>query len=463
MYKIGRRALDGALMFTGLQTAFTSFRFGTDGDEERVVIDSSGRVGIGTTSPGSYSANNLVVANTGGGAGITIATSTSDYGRIFFADGTSGNAAYRGVIQYNHSDDSLQFKTADSEAFRIDSSGRLGLGTTSPDDVLDVRSGAAGFSQFVHASGQGGIRIAGTGASSDANLVFSNNHTSGISDEFTIQMNGATDDLLFISGGPGGTERVRITEEGKVGIGTSTPAQALTNASAGTAITLTTGVAPQYRLNGTATDNDDDDRAIFGLATAAANFFNTSAAGDAVLRTTNGGNLLFGEGTTERMRITSDDFVRLASGTGGIQFRGDTAAANALDDYEEGTFVPAIIRETSAPTISYTYRTGSYVKIGRLVLVYFDITISSISGGLGRHSVSNLPFATATDSNSGGYGSPQFRASTAFNLDARLNSTSAFHDTTTIDLLYMNNSGSEVDITVGAGRITGWSVYMTNA
>ena len=43
---------------------------------------------------------------------------------------------------------------------------------------------------------------------------------------------------------------------------------------------------------------------------------------------------------TERMRITSDAYVRLASGTGGIQFNGDTAAANALDDYEEGTWTP---------------------------------------------------------------------------------------------------------------------------
>jgi hypothetical protein len=45
---------------------------------------------------------------------------------------------------------------------------------------------------------------------------------------------------------------------------------------------------------------------------------------------------------TEQLRITSDRYVRLASGTGGIQFNGDTAAANALDDYEEGTWSPVI-------------------------------------------------------------------------------------------------------------------------
>jgi hypothetical protein len=47
---------------------------------------------------------------------------------------------------------------------------------------------------------------------------------------------------------------------------------------------------------------------------------------------------------TEAMRITSDAYVRLAAGTGGIQFGGDTAAANALDDYEEGTWTPTITR-----------------------------------------------------------------------------------------------------------------------
>jgi hypothetical protein len=107
------------------------------------IIDSSGRLGVGTTTPGSYSANNLVVANTGGGAGITIATSTSDYGRIFFADGTTGNAPYRGVIQYDHANDALEFKTADSAAVYIDSSQRVGVGTTSPDERLHVSGNIA--------------------------------------------------------------------------------------------------------------------------------------------------------------------------------------------------------------------------------------------------------------------------------------------------------------------------------
>lgn len=32
--------------------------------------------------------------------------------------------------------------------------------------------------------------------------------------------------------------------------------------------------------------------------------------------------------------------IRMASGSGGTQFSGDTAAANALDDHEEGAFTP---------------------------------------------------------------------------------------------------------------------------
>jgi hypothetical protein len=159
------------------------------------------------------------------------------------------------------------------------------------------------------------------------------------------------------------------------------------------------------------------------------------------------------DGGTERARVTSN----------GLTFNGDTAAANALDDYEEGTFTPAINRQSSAPTVSYSYRSGSYVKIGKLVLIYFDLNMTANSGGSGRYRITGLPFSTATDNLSGGYGSPQFRESSAFNSDARQNNTSAFHSDSLIQLLYMNNSGNETDIGVSTGRITGWSVYMTNS
>ena len=71
----------------------------------RFDIDTSGNVGIGTTAPGDYNAvgNKLVVANTSGNSGITIASGTSGYGALYFADGTSGTAEYMGGVEYNHS------------------------------------------------------------------------------------------------------------------------------------------------------------------------------------------------------------------------------------------------------------------------------------------------------------------------------------------------------------------------
>jgi hypothetical protein len=95
----------------------------------------------------------------------------------------------------------------------------------------------------------------------------------------------------------------------------------------------------------------------------------------------------------EVARITSDKYVRLASGTGGIQFNGDTAAANALDDYEEGDWTPVFQGGTTAGTYTYNTQSGRYIKVGKQVTVWCTLVdITASSAGTGDMYVSGLPF-----------------------------------------------------------------------
>jgi hypothetical protein len=103
-------------------------------------------------------------------------------------------------------------------------------------------------------------------------------------------------------------------------------------------------------------------------------------------------------GGAEALRITSDKYLRMAASTGGIQFNGDTAAANALDDYEEGTFVPGVIGADTAGTVTYGFQLGRYTKIGRVV--FFDINIGWEDGasGVGQLVITGFPFLSKNDS-----------------------------------------------------------------
>jgi len=122
-----------------------SFHTATDASlSEAMRIDSSGNVGIGTASPSSYYSDNLVVSAPSEG-GITLAsTNTTNGNYLAFADGTSGDARYRGLVGYNHNVDSLLFYSAGAERMRINSSGNVGIGTTSPARNLHVYKASSG-------------------------------------------------------------------------------------------------------------------------------------------------------------------------------------------------------------------------------------------------------------------------------------------------------------------------------
>ena len=118
------------------------------GTNDYFVVDTSGKVGIGTDSPSSYTyGSNLAIKNTGS-VGITIQSDTTGASAIQFADGDSGAAQYRGGIDYYHSANvngaayysRMDLRTNGAQRITILGSGNVGIATTSPDAKLDVQS-----------------------------------------------------------------------------------------------------------------------------------------------------------------------------------------------------------------------------------------------------------------------------------------------------------------------------------
>ncbi len=123
--------------------------FGTNA-LDRLRIDSSGRLLIGTTTEGAANeAEDVTIAGTGE-VGITLRSTNSGGGRIYFSDGTSGTSEYAGYQIYNHSSNAMIFGTNATERMRINSSGNIGIGKSPVDTnafsrALDITgtSGAA--------------------------------------------------------------------------------------------------------------------------------------------------------------------------------------------------------------------------------------------------------------------------------------------------------------------------------
>jgi hypothetical protein len=202
---------------------------------ERMRIDSSGNVGIGTSSPSSYPVAPELVVDTGVSGGITVVSDSTSggYGGVFFADGTTGNEQYRGFIQYNHNNsgsiDDLILGTVGTERLRIDSSGSVGIGTQAPAQPLHVLSSTAltaGVARFQYSGGNDYevIRVESLG-NNDAHIGFFADGDTNYYGGFGIDYSDAgkfklQSDNLFV----GGSTLMTWTRDGSVGIGTTSPA-----------------------------------------------------------------------------------------------------------------------------------------------------------------------------------------------------------------------------------------------
>ena len=409
---------------------------------ERMRIDSSGNVMIGTQTAGEATADNFTIA-TSGHTGMTIRSGTTAESNIFFADGTTGNAQYRGMVRYFHNADALAFNTSAVERLRIDSNGNVGIGTTSPAVNLDVSASSGTAQIYVRntaTSGEAALGVQGKNSSGTTRTMlvkYDNNDSFRFATAQAVPLSFSTSDVIRLTvnsdGNVGiGTGAINVAPTAKLHIieGTSTPAQIIKS-----------GTSTNQNVHIKLLNDNEAGELVFGVFGSSASTFGNITAGDGVVSSNQeiclnsqnaSGVIKFGVGSTpnEKMRIDSsgrvgigttspsaglhisttvqgldvttsnavvsefkgsggaggylafqmgdnganigylgdsgqlvstggtNDFLALRADNGiefaigtarevrvdsdGIKFGSDTAAANALDDYEEGTFTPHV-------------------------------------------------------------------------------------------------------------------------
>jgi hypothetical protein len=261
---------------------------------------------------------------------------------------------------------------SNATAITIDSSERVLIGTDSGDAFNDdamlrlQRQGDRVFQSFK------------VDADQEAAIFFGD-----VDDdvECGIQYQAANRNLIFSTGN--NAEALRIISTGEVGIGI-TPVAHYTGYKAldiGTAMSLFSNSGGTNVA--TMTNN--------GYLNSGASQWTYKVTDEATMYSQVHGDHRFSTAASGSAgaAITWSEKVRIQA-AGGISFNGDTAAANALDDYEEGSFTPTFSSSNSTAT-------GSYTKIGNQVTVHFRvISTGGLPSGGSQVQVGNLPFTIAS-------------------------------------------------------------------
>ena len=332
------------IMNNKADTANIIYRTGTNtivgNNADALVIQDGGNVGIGTTSP----QRNLTIYASSGNAVLQLANNTSGVGAsdgfLAFTDGTN-------VGLENKENGYLSLATNASEKMRILSGGNVGIGTTSPDRLLEVAkeatSGIAIIGVKGGASGAGVIQISGNGNAYDTNSfdLIQNSAGAFVYNRHNSPMSFATNNV----------ERMRITSGGNLLLGGSNDYSriSVTNGnSARTGITLSDGNTASLMLF--AGNNSD---AVISIDTQNLVFKTGSTAGQ--------------DNGTERMRINLAGNVGI--GETNPKAPGGTAATTLT---LKGTSFPQFISvASSAAANSTTWR-----SIARNSLVYQIQTVN---------------------------------------------------------------------------------------
>jgi|8_EtaG_2_1085327.scaffolds.fasta_scaffold08477_3 hypothetical protein len=453
---------------------------------ERMRINSSGNVGIGTTNPSRPlhvvgADGNLVLFSNNVDADLNFTTSS-------------------GVMLLSPSTNKLAFGISSTEKIRLTSTG-LGIGTTSPSNLLDVKASSNNedvirISHPSSPTAAGAVLGFNSDGTTDNNVVTLGIHYSGNfydvinlkrSTQFVgIGTTNPQEQLDISSNGPrirfsdtsitnlrhligseandleiscdvgnvdsnshirfkvDGSEKVRISAAGNVGIGITNPSTPLhilttdggnvdesliinnnsTTAGTGSRIRLVNSTDAASTANSVSISSvrnaGSDHDLLFessnnermritsagnvgiGTSSPASELEIESATPEIRIDATSGagrnykvhsdGNELYieGIGSSGSLKIGEDGTygVSIDLGTGGIQvsdgiYLGGTGTANKLSDYEEGTWTPVLTTSgnTDYSSVGYSIQYGHYTKVGRMVTTQCRVQTNSFTQG----------------------------------------------------------------------------------
>jgi len=343
------------------------------------------------------------------------------YGAI--SHGVSGT----GIVYNDLNGDGHHWQFAGAEKMRLDASGNVGIGVTPQTDwtatITALQIGPqsvfrAGATEYTDATfmGTNVKQISGTNKYIETGAATEYYQQGGVH-FWNYAASGTAGNTISFS------EAMRIDSSGHLLVGKSTSAfgtQGIELQSDGELIATKNGT-PIY-VNRITTDGAmqnfyKDGSAVGSIGTAGGALYIGSTTGndsylafygDVIIPSTSAG---LNRDNAIDLGYSSSRFKDLYL-SGGV-YLGGTGAANKLDDYEEGTWTPALSFDGANVGTTYNSRYGRYTKTGNLVSLsgYFFLSNKGTSTGSARFD--NLPFAALSET--GNYVSVTFWAASVTN------------------------------------------------